>query len=295
MSTAPADSVSQLVGLQTAKYFTIAASALLVFDYCITFQSEVHWIWGRRWDVTRIMFTISRYLTFAAAFMTSYAAVKNRDGENCIPYGHASNAIHIISIISAEGLLILRTYAFWQGNKKVLASLLVLGVACIIGSVSVSAFVVAMQSSVAGMVLPLKRSLDPESPPAATSSGCIFESSRSSAYQYFFLVLYESVLLGMTVYKRQSDYRYLDSSLLTALYRDGVMYILCILLLSVTNIIVAVVVPIGYSNMTDGPQIVTHSILASRILFSLRQVHTNMVRQDVTGTTFVLSPINTGR
>ncbi|KAJ8582298.1 hypothetical protein M405DRAFT_800474 [Rhizopogon salebrosus TDB-379] len=83
-------------GLQTAQYFTVGAMAVAIYDYCLTIAPEVQLIWGRRWNVIRITFTLTRYLTFIGAAMTTY------------------------------GLLIFRTFAFWQQSKKVLIWLLVL-------------------------------------------------------------------------------------------------------------------------------------------------------------------------
>ncbi|KIJ11468.1 hypothetical protein PAXINDRAFT_34215, partial [Paxillus involutus ATCC 200175] len=69
-----------------------------LFDYCLTFSSEVHHVWGRKWDITRIVFTISRYLPFIASAMTCYV------------------------------ILVLRTYALWGHSRRVLTSLLALAV-----------------------------------------------------------------------------------------------------------------------------------------------------------------------
>ncbi|KAH7906391.1 hypothetical protein BJ138DRAFT_637984 [Hygrophoropsis aurantiaca] len=239
-----------------------------VFDYFITFSSEVRWVWGRTWDITRITFTISRYMVFPAAFMTLY-------GENCLPFGQASTAIHLISIIAAEGLLILRTYAFWLGERRILYGLLMLGAGCIVGSASTSVFVKSGQTP---NTLPL-------------SLGCVFDSSRDAAYQYSFLVLFETVLLGLTLYKRFVHYRVSTNSIIATLYRDGVLYISCILLLSIINIIVAFLVPIGYTDVLDSPQLVAHSVLASRIFFSLRRSYADtLVQGDVTGPNETFAP-----
>ncbi|KAH7912346.1 hypothetical protein BJ138DRAFT_1100388 [Hygrophoropsis aurantiaca] len=109
------------VGLQTSRvrwaiqYFNVAAAAVLIFDYCITFEPEVRWTWGRKWGLPRVVFTLSRYTSFAGALMTAYAAA-NAHETKCIIFGDASS-----------GLLILRTYAFWGCNKKILAVLLTYG------------------------------------------------------------------------------------------------------------------------------------------------------------------------
>ncbi|EGO00650.1 hypothetical protein SERLA73DRAFT_166928 [Serpula lacrymans var. lacrymans S7.3] len=83
-------------GLQTSQ----------VFDYCITLQTEVFWVWGKKWDLTRIMFAISRYLTFVCVVLITYR------------------------------LLVMRTYAFWKGSKKFLIVVVLFGILMIaVGSV----------------------------------------------------------------------------------------------------------------------------------------------------------------
>ncbi|KIK76381.1 hypothetical protein PAXRUDRAFT_432579 [Paxillus rubicundulus Ve08.2h10] len=64
------DVVTQLLKQELAKYLNVAA--LSVFDYCLTLSLEVHHVWGRKWEITRIVFTISRYLPFIASAMTFY-------------------------------------------------------------------------------------------------------------------------------------------------------------------------------------------------------------------------------
>ncbi|KAG2067949.1 hypothetical protein BDR04DRAFT_1104106 [Suillus decipiens] len=105
---------------QIPKFANVGAFALLVFDFCITFQDEVNWTWFRPWDITRIIFVISRYLPFIGAGLTVYDALNDvgspvRD--------QAENVIHIIGIVAAEGLLVIRTWAFWQRSKKMLIGL----------------------------------------------------------------------------------------------------------------------------------------------------------------------------
>lgn len=56
---------ADLVGHWQAVAYVEAAStstAALLFDFCITFDSEVRWTWGRKWGIMRIAFVISRYL-----------------------------------------------------------------------------------------------------------------------------------------------------------------------------------------------------------------------------------------
>ncbi|KAG1843628.1 hypothetical protein C8R48DRAFT_545045, partial [Suillus tomentosus] len=64
-----------------------------LFDFCITFDSEVRWTWGRKWEIMRIAFVISRYLPIASVAMYLYL------------------------------LLVARTYAFCGGEKRILIAI----------------------------------------------------------------------------------------------------------------------------------------------------------------------------
>jgi len=55
-----------------------------------------------------------------------------------------------------------------------------------------------------------------------------------------------------------------------SIYRDGLLYMFCIMMISMVNMIIIAVLPLSYSEMLNIPQIVAHSVLASRILFNLQ-------------------------
>ncbi|KAG2079099.1 hypothetical protein BDR04DRAFT_1226222 [Suillus decipiens] len=246
-------------GIQTAKYCNVAGLAVLIFDYFLTLEPEIRWTWNTRWNTTRILFIISRYMAFVAAGMTSYAAIATRANENCSHFSLASNAIHIISIVASEGLLVIRTYAFWKQNKKILAVLLIFAAICIACAVSITQ-----------VVSNLMASTNPSDPPI---SNCTFEAGRSSAIQYGFLVAYELLLMSLTVFKRYQDYRDSNSRFVRAIFQGGVRYMTAIIFVSVANILIMSLMPVSYDEMMDVPQLVLHSMLASRVLFSLHESH----------------------
>jgi len=189
--------------------------------------------------------------------MTVYTAVKTRTG-NCSPFATASDVIHLLGFVAAEGLLIIRTYAFWQCNKKMLVGLLIFAAAMFTAAVVESSLV--------------------DVPAGFSNPGdCIFADSRDSSAQYVFLLVFELVVLCLTLVRgakiRRSQMNQLItmSKLVITLYRDGVFYVCCIILLSLTNIITIFSVPIAYTNSLVTLQLVLHSVLASRILFHLRE------------------------
>ncbi|KAG1779927.1 hypothetical protein EV702DRAFT_1083176 [Suillus placidus] len=246
--------LSEVADLQISKYANIGGLAILVFDYCITFQDEVHWTWSRPWGLIRVIFTISRYLPFLGSGLTAYAAL--RVSGPCPP-SLAENIIHILSIVAAEGMLVIRTWAFWQKSKKLLIGLLIYSAATVIGAVSMN-------------ILPNHQLISTDV--SMIPGPCGFESSRNAALVYSILALFECVILILTAYKWFRDYRRseVQSSIVTTVYGGSMLYMLCIIAITVTNVIIDAAFPVGFTNMFDTLQLVIHSVLASRILFHLR-------------------------
>ncbi|KAG1826459.1 hypothetical protein EV424DRAFT_1345605 [Suillus variegatus] len=276
-------------GIQTAKYCNVAGLGLLIFDYFLTLEPEIRWTWNRRWNVTRILFVISRYMAFVAAVMTSYAVLATRANENDDEYSARTSAglqmvidilniqrlvtdfttaIHIISIIAAEGLLIIRTYAFWKQSKKLLAVLLVLAAIFIACGVGLTDFVGGL------LAVPVNPSDDKCAFQAPPTSNCTFQASQNSAIQYGFLAAYE------ILFKRYKDYRDSSSRLVRVVFQGGVWYLAPIISVSVANILITVLVPQSYNEMLD-------IMLASRVLFSLRECDEENEKMD--GTTLQMS------
>ncbi|EGN93611.1 hypothetical protein SERLA73DRAFT_145278, partial [Serpula lacrymans var. lacrymans S7.3] len=157
-----------LSNLQTSKYLNVAGLAIWIFDFCITFETEVHLVCGKKWDFTRFVFTASRYLPLIGALLTVSAALQTDRSGSCIPFNDASDVIHLLGIVASEGLLILRTCAFWQGNKKLLIGVLVYGVLSLLLAVVVPRQIHNKYTS-------------------SNPGGCIFAGNQTNAIQYAFL------------------------------------------------------------------------------------------------------------
>ncbi|KAG1805623.1 hypothetical protein EV424DRAFT_1558713 [Suillus variegatus] len=283
---------SEIADLQISKFANIGAFAILIFDFCITFQDEVKWTWTRPWDIIRVIFTISRYLPFIGSGLTAYGdsstliilifwvsftvvvAALRVSGPPAPSL--AENIIHIIGIVAAEGasgsyhpykergyhtsltgLLVVRTWAFWRKSKRVLIGLVTYSVVTVIAAVSIN-------------VLPNHNLI---SAGVSTIPGQDFYSSRNAALVYAVLALFECVILALTAYKKFSDYRQIESSIINTVYSGSIFYMLCIVAITVTNVIIDAVFPIGYTQIFDTLQLVIHSVLASRIMFHLRSSH----------------------
>jgi len=255
--------LAQAVGIQISKYFNVAGSAILIFDYAITIEDEISLMWGRSYDGVYIIFMISRYIPFIGMALTAYAALRPNSPQ-CHRSSSDEDVFHAISISAAEILLIVRTYAFWKGDKRVLYGLIVYGT-LILAAALIIGFIPNYN------LLPNQEVL----------SGCYVVSTRNTALVYALILAFEIVILFLTAYKEYHDYRRVRvrKSVIHRLFFDGVFYITCIGLISVINVIIAAALPVQYSDMLDIPQVTLHSVLASRIMFSLRK-STREVRVD---------------
>ncbi|KAG1739560.1 hypothetical protein EDB19DRAFT_837814 [Suillus lakei] len=247
-------------GVQASKYCNVGTFAVLIFDYFITLEAESQWVWHRKWTFVRFIFTISRYLPFVGIGMTFAGALRTQyyPGESCVQIGKASNALHIICILVAEGLLITRIYASWT-SKRLLAFLLVLYVVSFVGAYIISETTVLFSATI---YAPPPNTPDP--------GDCLFLDGRDGLYEYVILLIYELVLLCLMLFIRFRRYRDTIGRLQKTFFNDSMKYMICIIIVSSFSISMNIFPPATWVAITDSPQIVIHSVVASRILFNLR-------------------------
>ncbi|KAG2343416.1 hypothetical protein BDR05DRAFT_962944 [Suillus weaverae] len=236
---------------QTMAYIEVISTAALLFDFCITFDSEVRWTWRRKWGIVRIAFVISRYLPIVGVIMYLYYTIESthRGILNPRVFIALNGTIGTLGSAAADVLLVARTYVFCGGEKRILIVISSFGMATI-----------AAMLTIINMV--------------ASKSG----NPKCGGWQgqqiviYSLQLIFQLVLMFLTLYKRFKFYRMENSQLATTIYRDGVFYMLCITLFSTMNWVAILVHPISYARRFygPGPQTVIRSVLASRILFNLR-------------------------
>ncbi|KAG1752970.1 hypothetical protein EDB19DRAFT_1670869 [Suillus lakei] len=245
--------------LQTVKYFKMAGLAVLVFDYCIKLEAEIDLTWGRKWGFIRILFVVARYMPFVDVLVDLIYSLGPTSPQPCLSLYQVSSWLNITGTVAAESLLLVRTYTLWGRNKVLLVALLLLALGCIAGSGVIGASVSSL--------------FEYQDPPLATS-GC-YQTQRIALYavNYALLGLFETVILFLNLFQAWRHRRQPGSSrLITHLYRDGIVYVLYILAMTITNIVVIGFLPSEYAESVDTLQAVLHSVLSSRLLFNLRAI-----------------------
>ncbi|KIJ58214.1 hypothetical protein HYDPIDRAFT_103105, partial [Hydnomerulius pinastri MD-312] len=217
-------------------------------------RQKVQHVWGRRWEVTRMVFTASRYLPFISAVMSFYGADTPRNAL----YTDLNLVFHSLSIIFAEGLLILRTHALWGRSRRLLIGLLALGT-------------IRVRITVCHHLTPKCYISLLNLRIAYYPSACEFHTSRDGAFQYIFLMVYEMILQSLSSLKRFRFYRDVHSPTLSSLYWGSMSYMFWIIDIQLHTTSCSCHLQIAYIDSLDTAQLVIHSVLASRILFNLRE------------------------
>ncbi|RDB18309.1 hypothetical protein Hypma_000490 [Hypsizygus marmoreus] len=245
--------------LQHVKYTNVASFALLLFDYFETLEMEVELIWKSRWGLGKVLFLLARYPTFVdVPLVLYYAMAPNISHEACKRIYDAASWATAFGIGVAEAILILRTYALWGNNRKLLIFLLVLYVAIYIPVIVILVFFL--------------RSLKYGAPPLPTVPGCYpTEGSIILFADFALLMANETIVMILTLYVGVKRFRHSRSRLVITLYRDGIYYFVYLFLISAGNIIVLVAGPPEYVDLLNTFQRVMHSLLSTRILLHVRE------------------------
>ncbi|KAH7908157.1 hypothetical protein BJ138DRAFT_395889 [Hygrophoropsis aurantiaca] len=113
-------------------------------------------------------------------------------------------------------------------------------------------------------ILPMKH----EAPPPSYSSCLETSQSLANVWSYVPLATFELAILLLTT---AQIFRHKRHSRMFIVVRNDIVYIMCILGISVVNTVV-IKESDGYVGPTMIIQVTIHSVLASRLLFSLHQI-----------------------
>ncbi|OAX36024.1 hypothetical protein K503DRAFT_772919 [Rhizopogon vinicolor AM-OR11-026] len=251
--------------LRISQYMKVVGLTILGYDYIVTMDKEVRLMWGSKWGVARVLFCISRYLPFIASAIYHYYAFAHlpnlSDYDKCFPLYDAVSWLNVFAICASEGLLILRTYAMWNCNRYVLYGLMVF-----VSALLTAAFVLEVK---AGDTL----SYGP--PPFSGVPGCYPTNPADVLYMFcMMLVIFESAILLLVliqVIKHSRRICGVATGLLTSLYRDSLLFVVCLLCMSIVNLVVMSTIPPRFNEVFDTLPAIMHSVLASRIMFNIRQ------------------------
>ncbi|KAN0135317.1 hypothetical protein V8E53_006882 [Lactarius tabidus] len=120
----PGDMLAPLIDSVTiARYSVIAAYVTCFYDWIISLDQEVAYIYPSSWSAVKAAYLFCRYYPLVTAPFHIWGFVGDHEQGVCESYFRALYASAIPTILSAQFILMLRTYAFSGRKKWVLAVL----------------------------------------------------------------------------------------------------------------------------------------------------------------------------
>jgi hypothetical protein len=114
---------SGLNSVVKARYSLTAAYVVCFYEWIISLDQEVALIYPARWNVVKCAYYFCRYYPMVIAPFHFWGFLSDHGQLVCQSYYHALYACTIPSILSAQFILMLRTYAFSGRKRTVLAAL----------------------------------------------------------------------------------------------------------------------------------------------------------------------------
>ncbi|KAH9057517.1 hypothetical protein EDB87DRAFT_1631235 [Lactarius vividus] len=115
--------VSGLTAVATGRYSLIATYVVCFYDWLISLDQEVALIYSAPWNSVKAAYIFCRYYPMAIAPFHLWGLVGNHEQRVCESYYHVLSACAMPTLLSAQFILMLRTYAFSGRKTRVLVVL----------------------------------------------------------------------------------------------------------------------------------------------------------------------------
>ncbi|KZT08530.1 uncharacterized protein LAESUDRAFT_723398 [Laetiporus sulphureus 93-53] len=275
--------------LASAQYFVFVSQvhfcamyAVVVWDWMHAIPREWRFIWKTSWTPVKVAYLFCRYWVLAVVPYLLWAFVANHSLETCKRVYRIPVALAMWNQASAEAILLIRTYAFFNRNNYILALL-----------VSALGGVVAYQLYVATSEMLLLSFVS-----SPTMGPCFPASKPGSADLLGFFIAplaYDTMVTIMTVAKAITIRRRSggpNSRLIQTFIREGVFYYLLISIANLVNgifylqprqVMSAICIPLS---------VMLAPVLACHLILDLRERGSETVSQSA-GTIAFTAGVNT--
>ncbi|KAH8981679.1 hypothetical protein EDB86DRAFT_419289 [Lactarius hatsudake] len=112
-----------LSGVASGRYCMIAAYFACFYDWVISLDQEVALIYPAPWNSVKAAYIFCRYYPMTIAPFHIWGLVGNHEQSVCESYYHVLSACSMPTLLSAQYILMLRTYAFSGRKTRVLVAL----------------------------------------------------------------------------------------------------------------------------------------------------------------------------
>ncbi|KAF7777609.1 hypothetical protein Agabi119p4_3681 [Agaricus bisporus var. burnettii] len=259
-SILPVDQLTALNHVMINKWTDTASIVLVGYECLITMNMEVELVWKSRWNFTKILYLLNRYLIIADAIFLEL----HYFGTNvpmCKPLIFAAAVLYLFGVFVSESLLIARVIVVWKSTMdKYIFIIVLLGTmyaALVI--YSLTSFILLLRPLQYFTLLPF--------------GGCLTDTHGATFWKEFAcLLIYDAIMLASMAYPTIKIYRLpYQSELVRHVHVEGVIFYVYLLLLDILCLVMQLAFPDDIFLFTM-PSCMIRSILAGRVVLNIREL-----------------------
>ncbi|KAK0218896.1 hypothetical protein IW262DRAFT_1462467 [Armillaria fumosa] len=223
---------------------------VLIYDLLLLLPTEIDYVWlPRPVHPLLLLFTLNRYLPLIVTGMIINWLLHEPSAAQCRQLSYVIGLLAAFGIFMSQVILMIRTYAIWDRNRVVFW--------CFIG-IGIFSFM----PEVVGLGIQLKRG---QFVRPFDHADCLGYSSNVANLLYIPVLVSETIIASLTLFKGVQHLRRSSHPFLTELYISGMFFYACLLFITFANILVPMWAP-GIALFLGSLQINLHSILSNRIM-----------------------------
>jgi len=255
---------TNLMYARALSYFQMANVIVLLYDLLLISTREVDLFRRRRWSLVSILHFIVRISSFLDNGLTIAIVFSSSPSNNeCESWHSIQTWIFLSEYFAVECIFIIRTYAVWDNSKRIgifLFTLLVILAAC--SAVLLNFFYRGSYTFVNNTGL------------FNGIYGCYGSNISHLIWMvYLVLLVHESAILFLTIFKTYRYRKSTSTSLYRTLFIDGILFYICIVFISILNIVIASKT-YDFTNLALGLALLhrnLNTVLCIRLMFNIRK------------------------
>ncbi|KLO12894.1 hypothetical protein SCHPADRAFT_940859 [Schizopora paradoxa] len=239
-----------------------ATFSVIIAEFFQTIENEVHFIWKSKMSFAKILYMANRYIAPVNIGNALYTFYLSKGLSPTVCYNEYV-ALSATSFFHA--VLCVRAYAVYGFSKPVLGALLAAFLIMIVAGAFFNG------EFIAGNFVETFGTLG--------SNGCVINGEHNNFWNVWtvliILLVVELLALSLLLARSWKNFREspLNTSLLTIMAKDGIIYFACVLALSIGNLLVVVSSSPVYKLTFFMTQSAFQNVLCVRLLLHLRTVN----------------------
>ncbi|KAF9495248.1 hypothetical protein BDN71DRAFT_1447910 [Pleurotus eryngii] len=108
-------------------YFCVSASSLVVYDYFLTLDDELHRIWHRPINAAKFLFVVCRYVGLIPLIILTIAHISLQPDvvysrQHCMAWNWFQTVVFHILLLAVEGLQLIKIHALYARHVKTMSA-----------------------------------------------------------------------------------------------------------------------------------------------------------------------------